>query len=193
MITVDIDKAYSYADYLRWTFEERVELIRGKIFPMTPAPARKHQEVSSYISRQFHMYLAPTDPCKFYAAPFDVRLPKPGLEKDDEIINVVQPDLCVVCDPAKLDDRGCLGAPDLIIEILSPSTSKKDLNEKYDLYQESGVKEYWIVFPGEHVVQVHFLDAQGQFSPAISYSETQKVPVAIFKGELTIDLSEVFI
>ncbi|HAA12026.1 MAG TPA: hypothetical protein DCE41_10130 [Cytophagales bacterium] len=192
MITLDLDKAYTYADYLRWTFEEQVELIKGKIFPMTPAPARQHQEISMKLIRLFLEYIKPDDRCQFYHPPFDVRLPQPGSTEDEAIINVVQPDLCIVCDPNKLDERGCLGAPDLIIEILSPSTSNKDLTDKFNLYQESGVAEYWVVFPGEHVVMVYALDEPDRFTPAVTYTSPQRVPVGIFHGELEIDLSQVF-
>lgn len=193
MVTLEADKVYSYADYLRWSIEEQVELIRGKIFRMTPAPARRHQLISQNINRQLDRYLEPKNSCQVYYAPFDVRLPKAGQTADEEVINVVQPDLCVICDPAKLDDRGCLGAPDLIIEILSPSTSEKDLTHKYDLYQEAGVKEYWVVFPGENVVQVFLLQADGQYSAPTTYTQSQKVPVAIFDGQLEVALDKVFV
>ncbi|HAA12594.1 MAG TPA: hypothetical protein DCE41_13220 [Cytophagales bacterium] len=193
MITVDVDKVYTYADYLQWTSEEQVELIKGKIFPMTPAPARKYQTISQNINRQFDRYLEPRNGNFIYYAPFDVRLPKPGEETDDEVISVVQPDLCVVCDATKLDDRGCLGAPDLIVEILSPSTSHKDLNEKYDLYEEAEVKEYWVVFPGENVVQVYTLGANGTYSAPQNYAQSQTIPVGIFDGELVVHLDKVFV
>ncbi|HAA14323.1 MAG TPA: restriction endonuclease [Cytophagales bacterium] len=192
MITVDVNKSYTYADYLKWSFEEQVELIRGKIFPMIPAPARRHQQVSRNLGRQLDRFLEPKKSCELYYAPFDVRLPKLGNTKDEEVVNVVQPDICVVCDPFKLDDRGCLGAPDLTIEILSPSTSEKDLTHKYSLYEEAGVKEYWTVFPFEEIVQVYVLNSNGKYNPSITYTRSQKVPVHIFNGELVVDLEKVF-
>ncbi|MEL6534298.1 MAG: Uma2 family endonuclease [Bacteroidota bacterium] len=193
MITVDVNKVYTYADYLRWNFEEQVELIRGKLFPMTPAPARRHQTISTNLTRFFVGYIKPNDPCKFFHPPFDVRLPQLGLEADDEVVNVVQPDLCIVCDPSKLDDRGCLGPPDLIVEILSPSTSHKDLNDKYDLYEEAGVKEYWVVFPGENVVQVYTLDGTDKYGAPQNFAQTQTIPVGIFQGDLVVHLDKVFV
>ncbi|MEQ9298226.1 MAG: Uma2 family endonuclease [Cyclobacteriaceae bacterium] len=145
---LDISKRYTYADYLTWWFDERVELIRGKVHKMSPAPSSDHQRVSGVLQYHLYGYLRQHQ-CKVFAAPFDVRLNKSAKE---EITTVVQPDLCVVCDVQKIDQRGCKGAPDLIVEILSPSSSTMDLNTKYKLYQENGVKEYWIVYPGEAVI-----------------------------------------
>lgn len=129
------EATYSYADYLRWSFEERVELIKGKLFRMSPAPRRGHQEISSIIARELLLFLKGKS-CKVYYAPFDVRFPNYSDDSDEQIYTVVQPDICVVCDLAKLDEAGCKGAPDLIVEILSPSTASKDLKEKYQLYEE---------------------------------------------------------
>src|ERR1700760_2712434 len=109
---LDFSKTYTYADYFKWQFDERLELIKGKIFRMTPAPNRIHQEVSQAISLKLGNYLNGKK-CKVYAAPFDVRLPRAS--KDDAAIyTVLQPDICVICDLSKLDDRGCIGAPDII-------------------------------------------------------------------------------
>jgi len=142
---LDLTKTYSYADYLLWQFQERVELIKGKIFEMSPAPSRKHQEVSRVLNRYLDRYFEHNS-CGLYTAPFDVRLVNFKKSTDDtKVFTVVQPDLCVVCDREKLDDRGCLGSPDLVIEILSPGNSKKEMGIKFDLYEENGVKEYWIV------------------------------------------------
>ncbi len=153
---LDMNKIYSYADYLLWKFEERVELFKGKIFKMSPAPAPKHQKVSFNISMKLGI-LFENQPCEVYYAPFDVRLSRKN-EKDEEILTVVQPDLCVICDSSKIDNRGCLGAPDLVIEILSPGNSKKEINNKYDLYEEAGVKEYWVVHPLDQVVYIYILE-----------------------------------
>lgn len=152
---LDLNKVYSYADYLLWKFEERVELFKGKIYKMSPAPNLKHQEVSFNltlsIGNQFNRHS-----CKLFIAPFDVRLPKKGKE-DQEVFTVVQPDLCVVCDENKLDKRGCIGAPDLVIEILSPGNSKKEMKQKYELYEEAGVQEYWVVHPEEENITIFSL------------------------------------
>lgn len=155
---LDLNGSYTYADYLLWQLSERVELIKGKIFKMSPAPNRIHQEISMSLTSSLLQVLK-NQPCKFYAAPFDVRLINfKESTADNHIITVVQPDLCVICDKTKLDDRGCIGAPDLIIEILSPGNSKKEMDIKYDLYEENKVKEYWIVNPITQTVSVFVLE-----------------------------------
>jgi len=143
---LDLNKTYSYADYLRWTFEERLELIKGKIFKMTPAPASAHQRISWVISGELYHYLK-DKACGAYSAPFDVRLSRKQEKDDKKIFTVVQPDVCVICDPNKVDARGCTGAPDIVIEILSPGNNQKELRNKYEVYEESGVLEYWIISP----------------------------------------------
>lgn len=143
---LDLSKTYSYADYLQWTFEDRLELIKGKIFKMTPAPASAHQRISWVLSGELYNYLK-NKSCKAYTAPFDVRLVRKGENEDKKILTVVQPDICVICDPAKVDTRGCTGAPDIIVEILSPGNNQKELRNKYEVYEESGVLEYWIISP----------------------------------------------
>jgi Uma2 family endonuclease len=154
---LDLTKTYSYADYLLWQFQERVELIKGKIFEMSPAPSRKHQEVSRVLNRYLDRYFEHNS-CGLYTAPFDVRLVNFKKSTDDtKVFTVVQPDLCVVCDREKLDDRGCLGSPDLVIEILSPGNSKKEMGIKFDLYEENGVKEYWIVNQSEKTILLYVL------------------------------------
>lgn len=153
---LDLNGTYSYADYLLWKFKERVELFRGKILKMSPAPSRKHQDVSMNITREFFS-LFKDKRCKMYVAPFDVRLPKKNIE-DKEIFTVVQPDLCIICDRTKLDDKGCVGAPDLIIEILSPGNSKREMKDKYQLYEEAGVREYWIIDPNQESVFINILE-----------------------------------
>ena len=150
-----VNGIYTYADYLMWKIKDRLELLKGKIFQMG-APSLTHQAVSMNFSRLLSNYFYKT-PCKLFAAPFDVRLAKKG-EKDNEVYTVVQPDLCVVCDADKLDERGCWGAPDLIIEILSPGNSKKELKNKYELYQEAGVREYWLVHPQDEYVIINVLE-----------------------------------
>lgn len=131
---LDLNKTYTYADYLTWRFQERVELIKGWIYKMSPAPRRLHQEVEGNLYLELGNFFRKKS-CKVYQSPFDVRLIKNLGQSDKEITTVVQPDICVVCDSQKLDDRGCIGAPDLIVEVLSPSTIKKDNYEKFNLYQ----------------------------------------------------------
>jgi Uma2 family endonuclease len=139
----DLSGTYTYADYLTWRMDEMVELIHGKIYKMSPAPASKHQLVAGELYRQIANYLL-KKPCQVFIAPFDVRLPSSKKKGDEFIDTVVQPDICVICDAYKIDESGCLGAPNWIIEILSPHTSHKDIRTKYDVYEKSKVKEYWL-------------------------------------------------
>lgn len=188
---LDANKIYTYADYLTWQVRERLELIKGRLFKMSPAPLRYHQELSGALFGEFRNYLK-GKPCKVFHAPFDVRLPKSQeQQKDGDIYTVVQPDIVVVCDRSKLDRRGCLGAPDLIVEILSPATAAKDLKDKFQLYEESGVREYWIVYPGENVLEVFKLDAYGKYQLDRNYTRDDAVNVEIFK-DLSIHLSDIF-
>lgn len=121
---LSMDGVYTYADYLTWKFDERVELIKGKIFKMSPAPSRNHQRIAMALINPISNYFK-GEKCEAYFAPFDVRLIDSKKKKSDkDIYSVVQPDICVICDPEKLDERGCLGAPDWIIEILSPGNNK---------------------------------------------------------------------
>lgn len=184
---LDLSKSYTYSDYLKWEFSERVELIKGKVFMMSPAPRRIHQQVSRDLSYEIQKVVKATH-CELFVAPFDVRLVK---EVDDqEVINVVQPDLCVICDPEKLDEMGCLGAPDLVIEILSPSTSKKDAQTKYKLYQEFDVKEYWLVNTADHLVTVFDL-IDGTFALRKIFAKDDEVESKAVQG-LIVNLGEVF-
>ena len=142
---LDVNGTYTYADYLLWRFKEQVELLRGKLFKMSPAPREIHQRVLNEINFELMSFFR-NKTCRVYPAPFDVRIPTKGMA-DNQIYTIVQPDLCVVCDLEKIDGRGCIGAPDLVVEILSPSNSRKDLKDKYEIYEEAGVPEYWIVDP----------------------------------------------
>ena len=172
---LDLKASYTYADYLLWNFKERVELIRGKIFKMSPAPSSYHQEISFELSGIFYNYFK-NKPCKVYSAPFDVRLINyKESNTNNKIITVVQPDLCVICDLSKIDERGAIGAPDLIIEILSEGNSKKEMDIKYDLYEENGVKEYWIVNPNEKTIAIYVLqnDKYIGIKPLIEDSKLQ--------------------
>jgi Uma2 family endonuclease len=187
---LDLTKKYSYSDYLKWQFSEAIELIKGKVYQMSPAPLRYHQDISREIERPIFNYLYKKS-CRVYHAPFDVRIPQNGEEISDETIyTVVQPDICVICDLAKLDEKGCLGAPDWIVEILSKSTSKKDLNEKFDLYESAGVKEYWVVFPGEQVISIYLLNETARYQ-LMGHFTDGKIKVNIFP-DLELNLQEIF-
>ena len=187
---LDFDQLYTYADYLKWQFKERVELIKGRIFRMTPAPNRKHQIVSGSLNYLIYSFFQQKR-CHLYAAPFDVRLPKKD-ESGDLIQTVVQPDLCVVCDPSKLDDRGCLGAPDWVIEILSPGNSKKEMENKKALYEESGIKEYWIVDPIHENVISFLLDESGKYVAQAPVASPNTLSPSLFPA-LNIPLEKVFL
>lgn len=155
------DYGYTYADYLTWKFEERLELFRGKIFKMA-GPNTKHQVVSNKLFLRIGGYLEKR-PCFAFVAPYDIRLPVMNRKKDDEITTVVQPDQGIVCDLTKIDDRGVLGAPDFVVEILSPGNSSKEIKLKYELYEEAGVGEYWVVNPVEENIITYRLNATGRF------------------------------
>lgn len=186
---LDKNGTYTYADYLTWRFEQMVELIKGKLFILSPAPASRHQSISSGLNAQILPFFI-NKPCKAFHAPFDVRLMQ-DTKMDDSIITVVQPDICVICDPQKIDEKGCIGSPDWIIEILSPSTAKKDYNEKFNLYEENGVLEYWVVNPDANVVDQYVLDENGTYYQKGVHFKPQKLQPHIFP-ELTIDLEIVF-
>jgi Uma2 family endonuclease len=183
-----LDTQFTYGDYRTWPDEERWELIDGVAYDMSPAPGFRHQSVSSELVIQFGTHLR-NSPCRVLAAPFDVRLPQSD-EADDDIDTVVQPDLVVVCDRNKLDEKGCRGAPDLVIEILSPHTAHKDLNEKFLLYERSGVKEYWIVHSLDRTVIVFRLEGESFGRPTMFAGE-DSIPVPLL-GELVIDLKQAF-
>jgi Uma2 family endonuclease len=156
---------FTYADYCDWPDDERWELIDGEAYAMA-APGLAHQMVVGELFRQIANHLV-GKPCRPFVAPFDVRLPR-GQETDDEVTTVVQPDISVICDPAKLDERGCRGAPDWVIEVLSPSTAAKDQIQKLAAYERTGVHEVWLVHPTDHVVIVYTLSADGGYGkPAI--------------------------
>jgi Uma2 family endonuclease len=172
--------------------DKRRELIDGVVFDLLSAPTRWHADVSAFINGKLWTYITRRkEKCKVYHAPFDVRFPKNGETANDKIYTVVQPDICVICDPKKLDNRGCIGAPDLIVEVQSPSTAQRDLRQKFDLYEEAGVREYWVVFPGEKGVTVFLLQENGKFDHGTTYEFEGKIPVSIFEG-LEIDLKELF-
>jgi Uma2 family endonuclease len=183
------EAVFSYADYLHWTFEERVELIKGKLFKMSPAPRRSHQEVHANLFTEIGSFLK-GQPCRVYSAPFDVRFPARPDDSNEETFTVVQPDICVVCDARKLDEAGCKGAPDLIVEILSPSTASKDLHEKFDVYEENGVKEYWLVYPGENILEIFDL-VDGKYVSRGKFVRQDAISSRVLSG-LMINLEDIF-
>jgi Uma2 family endonuclease len=187
---LDMDKLYTYADYFSWKFDERLELIKGKIFKMSPAPSNSHQRVSFELSGLFYNFFK-NKPCVVRVAPFDVRLKNYQKSTDDkEITTVIQPDICVICDESKLDDRGCIGAPDLIIEILSPGNSKKEMNIKFSLYEENGVKEYWIVEPLQKSILVYTLQ-NDKYIGLKPFTEDEKMKSVLF-SDLVFEVAGIF-
>jgi Uma2 family endonuclease len=186
---LDPNKRYTYADYLTWRFDELVELIRGKVWRMSPALLLTHQEVAGNLFALIKNALRGKT-CRAYVAPFDVRLSKATPNGDAAVETVVQPDICVICDPSKLDKRGCLGAPDWIIEILSPGNTAHDTKTKFDLYEENGVREYWMVTPGLKNIVVYLL-VDGQYQLQGEYAEPGPVQVHTLP-ELALDWDEAF-
>jgi Uma2 family endonuclease len=183
-------KVYTYGDYLKFEDHARCEIIGGVIYNMSPAPRSRHQQVLWRLSNQIGNYFEGKT-CQMFIAPFDVRLPKPG-EKSLSATNVVQPDIVVVCDPKKIDFRGCKGVPDWIIEITSPSTAKTDRRLKFMLYEETGVKEYWIVNPEKNTLSVFIREKDGMYGSEMVFAEHQSVAPSSFP-ELRVDLNRVFV
>ena len=181
--------SYTYADYLNFTFEYMVELIRGKIYKMTPAPSPNHQQVAGNLYHQIRSKFD-RNSCQVYIAPIDVILPIYS-QKRDSPNTVVQPDVCIICDPSKIQETGCFGAPDLVIEVISPHTSKKDLTNKYEVYQEVGVREYWIVFPKEEIIETYVL-AGSKFKRGETFVKADQISSAIFT-DLTFSMEEIFV
>ena len=185
----DSSFTYTYADYLQWKYEERLELFRGKIFKLS-APNTKHQIIVGNLTTAIITFLK-VKKCKAFPAPFDVRLPVKNRKKDNEVTTVVQPDVCIICDESKLDSRGCCGAPDLIVEILSPGNSKKEIRLKQELYEEAGVNEYWIVYPEEESIAVLLLNTNYKYDGAVLYASDEYIYSTAVPG-FSINLSEIF-
>ena len=195
------DHKFTYSEYCSWPDDERWELIDGIAYDMSPAPSSKHQRISFNLSTQIGIFLK-NKIYDAFSAPFDVMLPTSPIENNDKIDTIVQPDISVICDPSKIIEKGCLGAPDLIIEILSPSTSKKDLNEKFQLYEKHGVREYWVVDPGNKYIQVfHLITAdkkvgkydEGTLIPPANWREDKNIfaESVVLEG-LCVDVKELF-
>ena len=174
---------YTYADYCEWDDSERWELIDGIAYAMSPAPMWIHQSCSMALSAKIFDFLK-DKPCKVFHAPFDVRL---NADEDDD--TVVQPDIVVICDRSIISGTGCKGVPDMVIEILSPSTAMHDRFTKFNAYRRAGVREYWILDPETKTVNVHIL-TNGEYVTNV-YGEDDTAPVRVLEG-LTIDLKDVF-
>jgi len=192
-LSLDLNRQYTYADYLTWADEKMRELLNGFIRLMSPAPKLKHAVVSSRLGNYFFNFIDRYNGnCQVFYAPFDVRLPRnPDKTADDQIYTVVQPDICVVCDSSKLDERGCLGAPDMVVEILSLSSLTYDLNKKFSIYEAAGVKEYWVVSPKEKGINVFILQDDGKYDEGTVYEGNVQVPVQTLKG-LVINTEALF-
>jgi len=189
---LDLNQTYSYSDYLTWQFKEAVELIKGKIMLMSPAPNVNHQRIETKLLLAIGWYLKGKN-CEVFPAPFDVRLydRKKSLLASQDIHTVVQPDLCVICRPELLDKQGCNGAPDWIIEILSQGNSTREMKIKYALYAESGVTEYWLVYPEQRAVHQFVLNTQGAYELKAMYTDDDNAIPYLFP-ELAIDVTELF-
>jgi len=190
---LDLNGTYSYADYLTWQFDETVELIKGQILLMCPAPNMKHQSLSRNLLLILGNYLK-KGTCHIFHAPFDVKLYDDRKSKltDREVYSVVQPDLCVICDHSKLTEQGCDGAPDWIIEILSKGNSKREMRLKYELYEESGVIEYWLVYPYEEAVYQFVLNPETEKYQLLAMYAGDEIASPSLFPELKIDLTAVF-
>jgi Uma2 family endonuclease len=180
---------YSYADYLTWNMDEMAELIKGKVFKKAAAaPNRLRQLISIHLAYEFYQFLKGKT-CEVYEAPFDVRFPAKS-NNNEEIFTLVQPDICMICDPKKLDAAGCLGAPDLIVEILSPGNNNNELKIKHDLHEEVGVLEYWIIYSTEQSLIIHSL-VSGKYLPSRPYTIGDTVESKCIQW-FQIDLTELF-
>jgi len=179
---------YTYKEYLTWSEEEKWELIDGTPY-MQAAPSWQHQAIIGNIITQFNNYLQGKS-CFAFPAPFDVRLPE-GDEEDEDISTVLQPDIAIVCDKSRLSKTGYLGVPSLIVEVVSPSTSKMDRVFKFNKYEQAGVKEYWIVEPDGKVVSVFTLQSNNRYGRPETYTEEHKLKISILP-DFVVDLSQVF-
>lgn len=180
---------YTFADCLTWEEKERIEIINGEAVMMAP-PSSVHQEIVAELTRQFGNYLEGKR-CKVYPAPFGVRLFERDGEAPEDVDTMVEPDLSIVCDRNKIDKHGCKGAPDLVVEILSPSSLRHDRFVKLGLYQRAGVREYWIVDPEYKSVQVFTQEGGGSLRISEEYGRGDVARVNVLEG-CFIDLGKVF-
>jgi Uma2 family endonuclease len=189
---LDLNGHYSYADYLSWKFEEAIELIKGKILPMA-APSTKHQKISWQLTLKIGNHFL-KHPCQSFAAPYDVRLldKTKSAKANKDVFTVIQPDICIICDDSKIDAAGCNGAPDLVVEILSPGNSNKEMRLKMQLYEENEIPEYWIFDPERETVHQFHLTEAGVYSPARIYINEDILECVLF-SDLKIELLDVFV
>ena len=190
-LSLDLTKRYTYADYLTWMDDVRRELIDG-IVSLMAGTSIKHGVVSKNLVWRFETIVRNCKgSCQVFYAPIDVCLPQNGETENDKIYTVVQPDIFIVCEHSKLEEGRCLGAPDMIVEILSPSNRKKDIITKFLLYQSAGVREYWIAEPKAKTITAHILQNNGEYDDGELYASGEKVPIHIFDGFL-IEVDEIF-
>lgn len=182
----ELNRKYTYKEYVTW--DGRWELIEGIPYNMSPAPVSKHQDILLSLATEFKVYLR-NKKCRVYVAPYDIRL-LVEQENDEDTMNVVQPDISIICDPKKIDKKGCKGSPDLVVEILSPATAKKDRGSKFKLYERAGVKEYWIIDPSNDTLEEYKLQ-DDKYGSAKVYGVQDSIKVDMFE-DLTIDLKPVF-
>jgi Uma2 family endonuclease len=182
---------FTYKDYLSWPEDERWELIDGVPWNMSPAPGTTHQRMVREFAVALHTALTGS-PCELFLAPFDVRLPDAVADQaeDDNILTVVQPDLTIVCDADKIDDKGCLGPPDVVIEVLSPSTAYRDETDKLRLYEAQGVKEYWLANPDGGYIMVYRLHGKEYGKP--EYLKKNDILISQAIHGITLDLTQIF-
>jgi Uma2 family endonuclease len=185
---MNYDKLYTYGDYLKFEFEEMVEIIRGKLFRMSPAPRVKHQLISGNLFARLHQTLRGKG-CSVYSAPIDVVLPIAN-KKRNKSTTVVQPDICVICDPKIIEETAVFGVPDFVIEIIAGKDVKRDTKDKYSVYEEAGVGEYWIVFGEMRFVEVYILE-EGKYQRLNAFSEDDVIPVKTLPG-LSISIEDIF-
>lgn len=182
-----VAERFTWADYQQWPDEQRCEIIDGQFYDMTPAPGTAHQETLINLACKMHEYLK-DKPCKVFIAPFDVRLAEKK-ETRNSCSNVVQPDISIICDPKKIDDKGCVGAPDLVVEILSSSTASKDQVKKRRLYERHGVKEYWLIHPIERYAHIYALKGDN-FEFIGVFDDAATLESQIFTG-LAVKMTEI--
>lgn len=187
-LPIEKNKLYTYAEYKRWPEGARYELIDGTVFDMSPAPGMTHQKVSMNLSKEIANFFE-EKPCLVFCAPFDVFFPDED-EKEEDIKNIVQPDISIICDESKLSEKGCTGAPDVVIELISPSTASHDQIAKLRLYEKYGVREYWIVHPIDRIVWKYVLE-NGVYEKPELFDYKGKPSFKTFP-DLEIDLYKAF-
>ena len=182
-----VAERFTWADYQQWPDEQRCEIIDGQVYDMTPAPGTSHQELLMNLAARIYEYLK-DKPCKIFVAPFDVRLSEKK-ENRNSCSNVVQPDISIICDQKKIDEKGCVGAPDMVVEILSASTASKDQVKKRRLYERHGVKEYWLIHPIERYAHIYALKGDN-FEFIGVFDDTATLESQLFTG-LAVKMAEI--